>query len=234
MPQNDISLRFLSPLIPEIACVARASGVFLWAKLVMRELASVLDTTDDVGNQHFKENLARCLDSLPNELDDFYRRIVKRIPMIKGMRWETFVILETISRSDEALDPQYLLSVVACSHWQTLSQGLDQLKLKDDLSESERPTQQKEKEYIETATGGLVEVIKTPGSPVQEIVQFMHQSVKDFVQIADLISLIFGAAHTKLVHENGYTFMSKHSFITMYAPTYPQSLLSSAAGSSGT
>lgn len=214
MPQDDMALKLLSPLVPEI--VTRTRGVFIWVKLVMNELTTMLTVADDMRMPHLQEELAQCLDSLPDELDEFYRLIIERIPT--SVRWDAYVILETISRSMELLSIQELLSVVRISRSQTVSEAQCQLE-QHNFTDKPQTFWAHSRQYLETATGGLVEVIESRAgmagvASLTSGVQLMHQSVQDFFHASDLKSIILGPARARLVLENGYSFLSKYSFTT--------------------
>ncbi|RWA04471.1 hypothetical protein EKO27_g10640 [Xylaria grammica] len=74
------SVENLEELIPNI--VSRANGVFLWVKLVTKELANATKNA-----KMSREELKKHLDAFPTELDDYYTEIIKRIPYTN--RWKT-------------------------------------------------------------------------------------------------------------------------------------------------
>jgi hypothetical protein len=63
--------------------VSRASGVFLWANLIVRELIGAFEG-DQVPTL---QDLLQLLKSFPVELSEYCRFIVERIP--KNLRWKT-------------------------------------------------------------------------------------------------------------------------------------------------
>lgn len=217
IPQNDSALHLLSPLIPEI--VTRARGVFIWVKLVMTEL-SLMAIAGNTQMPHLQEELSRCLDSVPDELDHFYRLIVQRIP--NSVRWDSYVILETISRFGELLSVDELVQIVRLSSAQNFSDAqkcFTSQQGKSTLALGSPQFLAQSKQYLETTTGGLVEVVmSTSGIENPKAnVQFMHQSVQDFVQSSDLKSISLGASRARLVVENGYSFLSKYLFTHPHA-----------------
>lgn len=217
IPQNDLAQCLLFPLIPEI--VTRARGVFVWVKLVITELLSKLKPTGNMQMTHLQEELYQCLESLPDGLDEFYNLIIERIP--NNLRWDGYVILETISRSVEPLSVQELVLIVRLSRSQNFSEAQDQLeqsKYVKSPRQSSLPSFRQSRHYLETATGGLAEVVATWNESTTAKVQLMHQSVQDFVaQTSDLKSVILGRVQARLVLENGYSFLSKYSFTNAHA-----------------
>lgn len=202
IPHNDSALALLSPLVPEI--VKRARGVFLWTKLVMADLVTLLEEdTAEVSTNNLAKRLRTTLDSLPSELHQFYRLIIERIP--GSMRWESYVVMESISRSYKVLKYKDVINTLSICPY-TSPQGKVTAY---DGSSSQRLQRQREA-YIETVTGGLVEII--PRRVKGVLVQFIHQSVKDFIQDPRLKSLLMGTEHARLIHENGNSFLAQYYF----------------------
>lgn len=65
----------------------------------MRDLAeTVLQILQLKNIQGLEQELRKTLDGMPDELDDYYQVLVQRIP--PGARWECYVVLETLCRSE--------------------------------------------------------------------------------------------------------------------------------------
>jgi hypothetical protein len=59
--------------------------------------------------------------------------------------------------------------------------------------------------------GGLVEIVRSADDV--EYVQFMHQTVKDFVEHQQFRSSVLDGVHASLIVENGHSFISKHALL---------------------
>ncbi|KAI0414535.1 hypothetical protein F5X98DRAFT_244213 [Xylaria grammica] len=179
------SVENLEELIPNI--VSRANGVFLWVKLVTKELANA--TRNEIMS---KEELKKHLDAFPTELDEYYTEIIKRIPYTH--RWKTYAMLEVIVRSDEILTLLECMLAVFCSQARTYDEARREtiaIKSKDGDSFDEFANQQFRK-----YGGGLVEV-------VGDGVQVLHQTVEDFVKDPKFKGLVLGE-QAKITPENRY------------------------------
>lgn len=84
----------LLPLVESI--VRRASGVFIWVKLVLRDLFRVV-IANGQQVENLQDQLQKTLESLPDQLDEYFAAIIDRIA--QGTRWETYVALESLARS---------------------------------------------------------------------------------------------------------------------------------------
>lgn len=210
IPSDHTSKAFLSPFVMEI--VRRARGVFLWVELVMRDLTQTVLERLQLGDlQGLQEQLRKALDGIPDELDDCYQFILQRIP--PGTRWESYVVLETLCRSDQDIDIKTLLTVLQC--WSAKSLTDAQHKL---IPTSQMPLQgagaewaQEGERYIKVVSGGLVEVggLSVEGKP---IVQFMHQTVKQFV-VGPRFKFHLLGNRGMFITENGHCFISKYLFM---------------------
>lgn len=222
IPQDDSALHLLSPLVPKV--VARAQGVFIWVKLVMSEL-SLMAVGGDIQMPHLRKELSRCLNSLPDELDEFYRLIIQRIS--HSLRWDSYVILEIISRFGELLSVDELVQMIQISNAKTCSEAQFSFispQSKSTLASGSPQFLARSQQYLEAATGGLEEVVKTTSGTSENAkasVQFMHQSVQDFLQSSDLKLISLGISRARLVVENGYSFLSKYRFMPPFATSKP-------------
>ncbi|VUC22222.1 unnamed protein product [Clonostachys rosea] len=75
-------------LVPDL--VERAAGVFLWVKLVVKEL--LIEASPPQSKS--VEELRDILQELPLELDQYYELIIQRTA--RSNRWETYVLLELV------------------------------------------------------------------------------------------------------------------------------------------
>lgn len=197
IPRNELALDLFKPLVPII--VERAQGVFLWVTLVMSALLTVVGHRTKVPFRDLKRELHETLVSLPSELNNFYGIILERLP--HNNRKECYAIMESISRSGEVILLSDLIRIVHTSRSQTFEQA--RMATAAGLMS---PLEQW-RAYIATVTGGLVEVATWLEG--QEGVQFMHQTVKDFVEDPRFKQLTLGPDLARLSHENGHTFLAK-------------------------
>lgn len=197
IPQNQFALRLLEPLVSDI--VDRAEGVFLWVTLVMRDLLAELHRVPQASFESLEQGLRNVLDTLPFELDEFYELIIKRIP--KNRREDCYVIMESLSRARTNISTSSLIGILHTSASQTVQQATAAI-------EAECRTWQQQTTHIATATGGLVETVLS-ADPETFVVQFMHQTVKDFVESPRFKLLVLEPGLARLVHENGHTFLAK-------------------------
>lgn len=206
IPSDDVAKAFLSPFVMEI--VRRARGVFLWVELVMRDLTqTVLDRLQLQDTQGLKEALRKTLDGVPDELDDYYQIIVQRIP--PGTRWESYVVLETLCRSDQDIDTQTMLTILQC--WTAKSFTDVQPHFAPSSRRSPKGSELRRAErQIKALSGGLVEVggFSAGGKP---ILQFMHQTAKQFV-VSPWFKFQLLGNKGMFVVENGHCFISKYLF----------------------
>ena len=140
-----------------------AEGVFIWVKLVVDELLDgILD-----GNNILQ--LQRNLDSIPTELDALYQRAMLR-------------------RKDEHIYESYIM-------FQTVRWSLDSITLSDlafitDVTlglEHTHASKDSMKRRLQSRCMGMLEIRKPAGGIAKhdnhtEAVQFLHQTVKTYVQ----------------------------------------------------
>lgn len=206
IPSDDTANLFLSPLVMEI--VRRARGVFLWVKLVMRDLTQTVSQRLRLRDtQGLKEELRKTLEGIPDELEDYYQVIVQRLS--SGMRRESYVVLETLCRSDQDIDTQTLLGILRCWSATSLTDAKRKLLSDPRLSLQGAGLTQAER-YIEVVTGGLVEVCDFTVKGKQ-LVQFIHQTVKQFIVGPWFKFQLLGNSGV-FITENGHCFISKYLF----------------------
>ncbi|KAK4448922.1 hypothetical protein QBC34DRAFT_100924 [Podospora aff. communis PSN243] len=201
----------LGELVPDI--VRRAQGVFLWVRLVTRDLELAVRRPDNDSSQSTQlQELRRVLDSLPDQLSDYYLAIVQRIPLTS--RWNTYVLLECVSRAHWELGLGVAHVALQVSRSSSFS-----LAKKQALSSSPYRHQQFTEE-IHTISGGLVEVVRQSGPEDQRFfsasdvhsLEFMHQTVKEFVQDPEFKHRVLGNL-ASIALENGNSFLFKAYFL---------------------
>lgn len=191
----------LAGLLPEI--VRRAQGVFLWVRLVLDDLTRTVRDVERV------VDLQKVLESLPDELDDYYVTIVNRIP--KSSHWDAYVLLECVSRARWDLDTRTAARALALS----LASGYTDAKricdrrkvqaIERDLKGDRRSEWDHFLRKVAELSGGLVETVR---SGQQTNLQLMHQTIMEFVQHPTFKHKILGD-WAKMTHENGNSFLSK-------------------------
>ncbi|KAF8534855.1 hypothetical protein BDD12DRAFT_809029 [Trichophaea hybrida] len=144
--------------------VERSRGVFLWVKLVLDELEDILRD----GCTLFK--MKSVLEGLPQDLDTFYVHMLEsRLPKIgTTMHAETLWMLQWVAYSGRPLSFLELAEAVAV---ETSVSGDISLHL---LTEGRPLTLDQANRMLSTRWGGFLEV-------KNGIVQFIHQTVRDFL-----------------------------------------------------
>ncbi|KAI0455159.1 hypothetical protein F5B21DRAFT_473095 [Xylaria acuta] len=193
---RDESADVLEELVPVI--ISRANGVFLWVKLVIKDLA---DATKRA--QLSKKNLEEHLHALPTELDEYYAEIIKRISYTN--RWKAYAMLEVVVRSTEVLDPEKFRIAVVCSDARTFQEAERAWKALDEPSYTDVDHSYLAIEQSREYCGGMVEVVKSQGG---SYVQVLHQTVEDFVKDPKFKALVLGE-QAKITFENGHAFIGK-------------------------
>ncbi|KAH8745420.1 hypothetical protein F5882DRAFT_262810, partial [Hyaloscypha sp. PMI_1271] len=181
--------------------IKRAEGVFLWVKLVMENL---LRTSTTASCPH---DLETIVSTFPDELEDLYVWIIKRIPA--SFRPETYTILEITHRSTERQSLIDYINAIQCAPCQTLHQCTDGLILKELSPEKIDDF----KRFIKSRCGGLVELV---GSDQHLTLQLMHQTVKDFIGKSEFQRTISGLSGA-YSYENGYSFLAKYFLADLFA-----------------
>lgn len=198
---------FIAPLVPVI--VRRARGVFLWVKLVMRDLIAIIGSTALGDNQQLADKLKQVLDSLPDELDEYYRAIVERISM--ATRWDTYVMLETLRCANEPMNLPELRIVLEWSQ---------EIPAQTDAKRRRRTQTQRQifpkhitlpEHLLATATGGLIDIVQY--SDGAQEVQFAHQTVKEFTELPQFKTLVLGNSRASITPANGNSFLASYHFV---------------------
>jgi hypothetical protein len=173
--------------------VTRASGVFLWVRLVVNEL---LRARKDGASP--KELMSIVLET-PTELEDYYNNIIQQLPL--RYRLEGFIIFEILVRSNRALRLRQLARVVDSALCDTLQSSIIEFERGANSSAPLNDLLRR----LQSRCGGLVEVINGDANP---FVQFMHQTVKELVGKPGFHNLILGR-HISPLRQNGHSFLFK-------------------------
>ena len=181
----------MTPLANLVA--TRASGVFIWVRLVVDLLAKGIQD----GTPH--RTLEEKVNKIPQELRDLYADTLRRIEPEYSL--EAFIMLQTALCSFEPLPLKVLmaisdLNVGYCDAVSVASENMEQ------------PTSS-HKSRLASRSGGLLEVVQRDQSLPESdglVVQFIHQTVKEYVQSASN-TLGLSPISPKILQENGYTFL---------------------------
>ncbi|KAH8745848.1 hypothetical protein BGZ57DRAFT_974359 [Hyaloscypha finlandica] len=190
-----LSPKYLLPLVEEI--VTRSSGVFLWVKLVLHDLCRIMTLHRHKGDQ-LKNYLRHTLGSLPDKLDEYYAAIIERVS--PGSRWETYVVLESLARSEAVLPIQDLTALIWCS--------MTKRYLVPKQPQRGEPSLEQAEQLIREVTGCLVDIDRWT-----KTVQLMHQTVKEFVEAPQFRHMVLGHNRAEMTEENGHSFLAKHLFL---------------------
>ncbi|KAK0511439.1 hypothetical protein JMJ35_006012 [Cladonia borealis] len=164
----------------------RASGVFIWVRLVVDMLAKGIQD----GTPH--RTLEEKVDRIPRELRDLYADTLRRIESEYSS--EAFIMLQTALCSFEPLPLKVFMAI------SNLPVGYPELR--------DEPTSS-HKSRLASRSGGLLELIQRDQSvPESEglVVQFIHQTVKEYVQSAAK-TLGLSPIPLEILRENGYNFI---------------------------
>ncbi|OIW34275.1 hypothetical protein CONLIGDRAFT_709669 [Coniochaeta ligniaria NRRL 30616] len=156
--------------------VERCSGVFLWVVLVVRRLQSGLRDGASI------EDLLASLDQLPTELEDLYRRMLQGLSPFHQR--QASMALQIMYQSAKL--PSGNTSLARRMHLLKLSFALDHPDSSIDAEITELPSEEHFRrrglvvDIVTNRCCGLLEV--SPGDEVQ----FIHKSVVDFLDNADV------------------------------------------------
>lgn len=153
--------------------ILRASGIFIWVVLVVR----ILNKEADHGNQHLLQDK---LQQIPNELNDLFRQLVMKGDIderfLPTILWALFT-----PRPLNAEEMYYGVMV-----------GLQQLTAESSIWNTRLADPVMLAEYISSSSKGFLEVREddcSPRSGVVQVVQFIHESVRQFFTAQGLLML---------------------------------------------
>lgn len=159
-----------------------------------------------------EQEIRKTLDTLPDELNDYYQIIIERIP--SGIRWDnTYVVLEALCRSEQDIDAETLLAILQCSYSSNITDAESRMMQNTRLP-LHGPRLEWGERYIKVVSGGLVEVSGL-GDGGRPVLQFMHQTVKEFVESPRFRLQLLGKHTGRFVRENGHSFIAKHLFFQL-------------------
>ncbi|KAL8407763.1 hypothetical protein RB594_006559 [Gaeumannomyces avenae] len=168
--RNDISVYVQDQLfafharspstIPALITV-RAEGVFMWARLVVRQVLDLDREGEGLGA------IEAAIQSIPPELDELYRTL------LRSMKSDSLTLIQWICFATRPLSVAELPWAMAVDP-DGAHKSLDECQKSDKFIADDKIDTR-----IKVLSRGLAEIV--PSSNAQ-VVQFIHQSVKDFVE----------------------------------------------------
>ena len=152
-------------LVKEI--VNKANGVFLWVKLAIHEMIEGLENGDDL------DELMALLGEIPQELEDVYTRAIRRsrrssAQALAKHRYEAYVMFQ-LAASSRSIPLDHFLKAAKFGATGNLTNP-DRRGYGPGSSIERR---------LNSKSAGLLEIYITRDK--QEIVQFIHQTAKEFI-----------------------------------------------------
>lgn len=147
--------------------IVRACGVFLWARLVAQQVRDL--ELNGAGSNKIEKTIRR----IPKSLHELYKELIRDMGLT-SLRLIQWVCFATRPLSTEELR----WALVIDARFSSLQEC--------QRSENYIPDNRRMNQRLIKLSRGLVEV--TPGSET-EVVQFIHQSVKDFFTNERLVTL---------------------------------------------
>ena len=197
---DQLSHDSITPLADLVA--ARALGVFIWVRLVVDMLAKGIQD----GTPH--RTLEEKVDKIPRELRDLYADTLRRIEPEYTL--EAFIMLHTALCSFEPL-PLEVLMAISDLNVEIGNDGYYLYNPGKILARSDGVIQStsSHKSRLASRSGGLLEVVQRDQSVPDSdglVVQFIHQTVKEYVQSASK-TLGLSPISPKIHQRNGYNFI---------------------------
>lgn len=177
--------------------VKQARGVFLWVKLVLNDLLenAARLAVPGYNAEQLHTTLIDILNSLPNDLEQYYKLIITRIP--SSYRWEAYCLLEAISKSTNAIFLSHVSDILACAEANSVD-DLFALKAK-----SRDVARRYSKEELRAHSGGLIETVHS------DQLQLLHQTLIEFVQLPEFKNVVLEDRY-RIMKENGYSILMKY------------------------
>ncbi|KAH7381016.1 hypothetical protein BKA64DRAFT_226606 [Cadophora sp. MPI-SDFR-AT-0126] len=190
--ESNIKMRDLAKQRPDHAAelvneiVSKASGVFLWVKLAVKNLLSGLRNRDSISD------LRARLRALPAELEGMYAHMLSQIePAYRSQAFRTFEIYNAMSKQMESVCALELEAAITADFQSTMDLSLtdmaaDEVKRRNDNIEA----------HLKSRCAGLLEVRTVLDSSVYELnltshreqhwetkkVTYLHQTARDFLE----------------------------------------------------
>ena len=165
--------------------IGKALGVFLWVVLVISRLRAASDQGSS------KSEMMSLLRDIPSGLEDLFAQIISK--MSQNQRHASLCIVQWVSGSDFHLNPEALYMVLRLGDRPPPATFTE---ISDPKVNEYNP--KRFSRYVTDTTCGLFEVVGADNRFPTAIVQYIHQSAKDFIE---------GPAGL-----NAYGFASKEAF----------------------
>ncbi|KAM0146728.1 hypothetical protein ACHAPG_010988 [Botrytis cinerea] len=167
----------------EKAIVKQSEGVFQWVKLVVPMVAYELNEGASLGDIHV------MLEKVPNDLGRVYKDILTNVIKAK-YRSKTLLLMQWVALAFRPLNLIELRFALALD--EPLQHGQLSCREREDFVE----TDARMKILTKSLSGGLVEVVLYTSG--QHMVQFIHQTVVDFMTSDGLKFLLASVEESKL------------------------------------
>lgn len=180
----------MSHLVREI--VKKANGVFLWVRLAVAEMIEGLIEGDSL------TDLKDMLDDLPTELSDLYARTLQRRcrtarTSIERQKTETYVMCQLVCAALEPIPLKELIRAAmyfstGATNQGSVSMSYDQMRRR-----------------LNSSSRGLLEAVNpvTSSSSSRNVtVQFIHQTVKEFMGQENGSNIIKNGVSTDIINDN--------------------------------
>jgi hypothetical protein len=182
----------------EESIATRAQGVFIWVRAIM-----------DILSQDYLQGvaiskLAEKAESFSADLDEFYSEAIQRIQV--QYRDDSFALFEVVLRSQDLISVEELISIVHCATCDNLSNCIATI--------NNANNQHDFSQWVQDRGAGLLELVDDRTTTRTNVVQFMHQTVSDFVAKPGFRRLILQQP-LSLPVDNGYTFLSKFAYASI-------------------
>jgi hypothetical protein len=189
-----------------------AQEVFLWVTLVLDELTKLSHMSP--------QSLYAEMTKFPADLEDYYQFTLGRIP--PKYKYDAFILLELVLRCEEGqVDLRDLYFAFICAKGATFEM-CRQLLLVAYLKAQEESSMVTQ---LKDLCGGLLEVVQLEDKDhqgVKNVVQFIHETTKEFVHRPGLRQCLVCNSGLALVWVNGHHFWTKYWFASATSFSHDQ------------
>lgn len=171
--------------------IEKASGVFLWVRIVVEQIREAIE------DGLYLQELTKFIENIPEQLEDLFSKMVEDInPEYRSHSATLFQLVLTSEtwrplpaatlRFAETATTKYVVSKISTS---PTNERLDQIAADTELANMRQRLRSHSAGLIELARGTDIE----PGSPIDPgpDVQFIHQTVNDFIENKGGLSKLF-------------------------------------------
>ncbi|KAF7856377.1 hypothetical protein EAF04_009905 [Stromatinia cepivora] len=160
----------------EAAIVKKSLGVFQWVKLVVPMAAETFNDTESLKDVHI------MLEKVQDDLAAVYENILTNVIKVK-YRSKTLLLMQWVALAERPLTATELRIAMACDEGSD-NPGSKRWEDSEDYIESDRRMET----LMRTLSGGLVEIALYTSGLYR--VQFIHQTVVDFMLTEGLLFLV--------------------------------------------